>query len=157
MKLGSAIAALGLLAPVAPVAPVALVACYNKQPPSPCQSSIDNVLQRSVSVPDDDVQVSRDLNHRLAEQLAKLCTEDRWSVPMLECLDSVQDIQGARACSAKLSVSQAERLVKMMTALTGLPQATLQAALTGQSTAQPAPPAPQVPPRAPAENPNQGK
>ena len=53
--------------------------------------------------------------------LIKLCTEDRWSAPMLSCLDAATDSTAAKACASKLSQSQLARLNKLLSELSGLP------------------------------------
>ncbi len=128
MKLGLAFAALATLSLVTGTG-------CNRQSQTPCQAAIGGVLDRSVSQADaDDATTVREMNKRLAEQLSKLCAEDRWSAPMIECLDAADGPQAVRGCSAKLSVGQTEHLVKLMNMLTGVPAATLQHSLTGSGT-----------------------
>ncbi len=99
---------------------VAAVGCGNNTT-NPCQESISGVLARSVDASNDDVETIREYETRLGNALAKLCTEDRWSAPMLQCLDAANDAASARACMEKLSQPQLARLTKIMSELTGMP------------------------------------
>jgi hypothetical protein len=98
---------------------VAAFGC-NRNNPTPCQESISGVLARSVDASSDDVETIREYETRLGNALAKLCTEDRWSAPMLQCLDAANDAASARACAEKLSAPQLARLTKIMSELTGM-------------------------------------
>jgi hypothetical protein len=93
----------------------------NHNTTTPCQDSISGVLERSVDTSGSDVDTVREYETRLGNALAKLCTEDRWSAPMLQCLDAANDAASARACMEKLSQPQLARLTKIMSELTGMP------------------------------------
>ena len=57
----------------------------------------------------------------LGDALVKLCTEDRWSAPMLSCLDAATDSDSAKACTSKLSSTQLARFNKLLSELSGRP------------------------------------
>jgi hypothetical protein len=110
MKLVVALATLGL----------GLVGCKGSST-TPCAASINGVLDRAVASSDEREPVVSEMEHRLGDALVKLCTEDRWSAPMLACIDAAGDSESAKACTSKLSSSQLARLNKLLSELTGLP------------------------------------
>jgi hypothetical protein len=97
-----------------------VVACNKSQGSSACQTSIHGVLERALSVNEDDQETVHEFEKRLGDMLVNLCTEDRWSAPMLACLDEASDAATGRACGSKLSADQLSHLQKKMGEAMGL-------------------------------------
>lgn len=110
MKLAIALAVSSALAGAA----VAGAGCSKTQASTPCAQSIHGVLERALASNDDDQETVREFERKLGDMLTNLCTEDRWSAPMLACLDEATDAASAKSCSSKLSQDQLNHLNKKL-------------------------------------------
>lgn len=109
------IAALGFAA-------LALGAGCGKSASSECETSIRDVLDRSLSSDGEDVpdQV-KSMLHRMGDELTKRCNEDKWDASVLECLDKANDPSAAKECATKLTPHQLTKLNKSLGELMGVP------------------------------------
>nr|HEX4315370.1 hypothetical protein [Kofleriaceae bacterium] len=92
----------------------AVAGCTKTQASTPCSASIHGILDRALAASENDEEAVREFERRLGDLLTNLCTEDRWSAPMLACLDEATDAATARQCASKLSADQLAHLNKKM-------------------------------------------
>ena len=89
---------------------------------SACGTSIEAVLERSLSTSDGEVPPAiASMTQRMGDALTKLCIDDKWTAPVLECLDDAKDPESAKACASKLTPVQLKKLNKSLGELMGVP------------------------------------
>ena len=97
-----------------------LLGCSRKAQ-SACEQSIGGVLDRALTAEGDVPEAITEMKQKMTATLTKLCLDDQWHSDVLACLDDATGPGAAKACEAKLTQSQKDKLEKSMGEVMGLP------------------------------------
>jgi hypothetical protein len=97
-----------------------LVGCSRKAQ-SACEQSIGGALDRALTAEGEVPDAITEMKQKMTAQLTQLCQNDQWSPDVLACLDDATSPAAAKACEAKLTPAQTEKLEKSMGEVMGLP------------------------------------